>query len=186
MDQSNEKPKKSERLPEEMRKINERLVQQSALQAGNDRAKQRKRESDHYQNVIVKRNDETFRHADDILQLAIHEGKSQIERPAWGLFMSSVAAGMIIGFTVIAVGVMASILGDLSGMNRVLVALVYPLGFVLCILSRTELFTEHTATAVYPLLEGLTTVKKVLLLWTTVIVGNLCGALLISALLAKD
>lgn len=183
MDQSNDKPKSSRRDPDEMKKINERITQQSSLQASTDRSKQRKRESEQYHQVIVKRTDETFRHADDILHLAIHEGKTQIERPAFGLYMSSVAGGMIIGFTVMAVGVMATVLGDLEGINRLLVALVYPLGFVLCILSRTELFTEHTATAVYPLLDGIASVKSVLQLWGTVILGNLSGGLLIAGLL---
>ena len=183
MDRSHEKPKPSKRDPNKMKKINERLMQHSSQQSNAHRSKQRQRETEHYQQVIVKRTDETFRHADDILQLAIHEGKSQIERSSLGLFMSSMAGGMIIGFTVMAVGVMASILGDLEGINRVLVALVYPLGFVLCILSRTELFTEHTATAVYPLLDGVTSTKNVLLLWLTVIAGNLGGGLLIAGLL---
>ncbi|MBU2892660.1 formate/nitrite transporter family protein [Colwellia sp. D2M02] len=140
-------------------------------------------ESEQYQEVIIKRTDETFRHADDILQLAIHEGKSQIERPILGLFLSSVAAGMIIGFSVLAVAVMASILGSLDGINRVLVALVYPLGFMLCILSRTQLFTEHTATAVYPLLDGRASISGVLKLWSTVILGNLSGGFIIAILL---
>ncbi|WP_413694360.1 formate/nitrite transporter family protein [Psychromonas sp. KJ10-2] len=127
--------------------------------------------------------DGTFRHADDILQLAIHEGKSQIERPILGLLLSSVAAGMIIGFTVLAVAVMTSIVGSTEGINRVFMALVYPLGFVLCILSRTQLFTEHTATAVYPLLDGSTDIAGALKLWVIVILGNLAGGFTISVLL---
>ena len=148
-----------------------------------ERSKDRKMESEQYQEVIVKRNDTTFRHADDILHIAIHEGKSQIERPIMSLFSSSVAAGMIIGFTVLAVAVMASILGSLEGINRIFVALVYPLGFVLCILSRTQLFTEHTATAVYPFLDGSAKLADVLKLWLFVIMGNLVGGIIVSTLL---
>jgi len=149
-----------------------------------DRPIERKRESNEYQPVIIKRTDETFRHADDVLEMAIHEGKSQLQRPTLGLFMSSLAAGMIIGSTVLAVGVMATILGNLDGLNKIFVALVYPLGFILCILSRTELFTEHTATAVYPLLDGSANIQKVLKLWSVVITGNLCGGLIIALMLA--
>lgn len=163
--------------------IKKRIEHNALVRGESDRAKERKMESEQYQSVIVKRIDETFRHADDILQLAIHEGKSQIERPILGLLLSSVAAGMIIGFSVLAVAVLASILGDLDGINRVLVALVYPLGFVLCILSRTQLFTEHTATAVYPLLDGETNVKGVFKLWCIVILGNLSGGFIIAMLL---
>lgn len=147
------------------------------------RSKERERETDNYQSVIIKRTDETFRHADDILTMAIHEGKEQLNRPRLSLFMSSVAAGMLIGFTVLAVSVMATILGDLNGINRVWIAAVYPLGFVLCVLSRTQLFTEHTATAVYPLLDGRAKITSVLKLWLIVIAGNMAGGLFISGLL---
>lgn len=163
--------------------IKDRIDKKTTDLGKSDRGKERRIESDQYHQVIVKRIDETFRHADDILQLAIHEGKSQIERRVSGLLLSSVAAGMVIGFTVLAVAVMASILGDLDGINRVLIALVYPLGFVLCILSRTQLFTEHTATAVYPLLDGATKVTGVLKLWSIVISGNMIGGFVVAILL---
>jgi len=165
--------------------IKERIAMHS-IEPGNsdsEREKERKIESEQYKQVIVKRIDNTFRHADDILQLAIHEGKSQIERPIIGLFLSSFAAGMIIGFTVLAVAVITSILGSTEGINRLFIALLYPLGFVLCILSRTQLFTEHTATAVYPLLDKSADVSGVLKLWAIVILGNLIGGFFISSLL---
>ena len=44
-------------------------------------------------------------------------------------------------------------------------AIVYPLGFIICIMSGTQLFTEHTATAVYPVLAGKADVKKLFRLW---------------------
>jgi len=149
------------------------------------RGKERERESQDFVSVIVKRTDETFRHPDDILEIAIEEGLEQLARPLWSLFMSAMAAGMIICFTVMAVGTMATIVGDLSsGFNRVLVALVYPLGFVMCILSRTQLFTEHTATAFYPVLDGKVKLNKMLLLWLIVILGNLVGGTISAGLLA--
>ena len=150
-----------------------------------ERTKERKQESEDYVSVIIKRTDETFRHPDDILEKAIEEGMEQLSRPSLSLFMSSLAAGMIICFTVLAVGVMASITGDLNtGFNRVLVALVYPLGFVLCILSRTQLFTEHTATAFYPILDSRVKAHKLLRLWAIVIAGNLVGGTISAGLLA--
>jgi formate/nitrite transporter FocA (FNT family) len=164
-------------------KIKKRIDKHNIEQGNSERGKERKIEAEHYKEVIVKRIDGTFRHADDILQLAIHEGKSQIERPILGLLLSSVAAGMIIGFTVLAVAVITSIVGSTEGINRVFMALVYPLGFVLCILSRTQLFTEHTATAVYPLLDGTTNITGALKLWVIVILGNLTGGFIISVLL---
>lgn len=150
-----------------------------------ERAVERQLESNDYVPVIVKRTDETFRHPDDILEKAIEEGLEQLSRPALSLFLSSIAAGMIICFTVMAVGVMATIVGDLeSGYNRVIVASVYPLGFVLCILSGTQLFTEHTATAFYPVLDRRAKLLMMLKLWAIVICGNLIGGLISAGLLS--
>jgi len=173
--------KESTRAGQNVNKIKQRIEQETGMTE--DRAKERRQEAEQYLPVIVKRTDETFRHADDVLEMAIHEGRLQIKRPVLSLFMSSVAAGLIIGFTVLAVAVMASVLGSMDGINRFFIALVYPLGFVLCILSRTQLFTEHTATAVYPLLDKWSSFSDVIKLWITVIIGNMVGGLVIASLL---
>jgi len=150
-----------------------------------ERSKERVKESSEYVPVIIKRTDETLRHPDDILEKAIEEGLEQLVRPGLSLFLSAIAAGMIICFTVMAVGVMTTIVGDLdSGFNRILVALVYPLGFILCILSGTQLFTEHTATAFYPILDKRANLTVMLKLWAIVISGNLFGGLISAGLLS--
>ncbi|MCU4674302.1 formate/nitrite transporter family protein [Catenovulum sp. 2E275] len=149
-----------------------------------ERTKERAQESKSYTSVIVKRTDETFRHPDDILQKAIEEGELQHARPYLSLLLSSVAAGMIICFTVMLVGIMASLTGDLSGFNKIFVALVYPLGFILVILSRSQLFTEHTATAFYPVLDGKNSYLSMFRLWGVVILGNLLGGVLSASMLA--
>ena len=120
-----------------------------------ERAQERAREDECYTPVIVKRTDEAFRHPDDILQDAINTGLEQIKRPFISLALSSFAAGLILAFTVMAVGVITTLClpYDNPLLLRLLGAAVYPLGFVLCIMSGTELFTEHTATAVYPVLD---------------------------------
>jgi len=136
--------------------------------------------------VIVKRTDESRRHPDDVLVKAIAEGLEQLCRPALSLGLSSIAAGLILGFTAMAVAVAtvaAEPLGGWPMLGRLFVALVYPLGFVICLTSGAELFTEHTATAVYPVLDRRATVKRLLRLWSIVIGGNLVGAILSAGLL---
>lgn len=149
-----------------------------------ERGHKRKLENSEFVPVIVKRTDETFRHPDDILEKAIGEGLEQIDRPALSLFLSAVAAGMILCFSVLAVAVMSSLVqySD-SSFGRIMVAAAYPLGFVLCILSRTQLFTEHTATAAYPVLDNKAGIGRLLRLWAIVIAGNLLGGLISSGLL---
>ena len=150
-----------------------------------ERQAERKAEDREFTPVIVKRTDEAQKHPDDILEKAIDEGLEQLQRPVVSLFLSAMAAGLILGFTVMSVAVVESQALQSTGLQagRLLTALVYPLGFVLCIMSGTQLFTEHTATAVYPILDRQGDVKSLLRLWLVVILGNLFGALVSSGFL---
>lgn len=150
-----------------------------------ERSIERAREDERYLPVIVKRTDEARRHPDDILSYAIAEGLEQLDRPTFSLALSSVAAGLMLGFTAMAVAVVTAAVEPLpwSGLERLATALVYPFGFVICIMSGTELFTEHTATAVYPVLDRKASARSLLRLWLTVGIGNLLGAAVSAGLL---
>jgi len=144
-----------------------------------ERGAERKSEDEDYVSVIIKRTDETVRHPDDALEKAIEEGLEQLNRPLLSLLLSAVGAGLILGFTAMAVAVMATLTSGLDQplLLRLSMAFVYPLGFIVCIMSGTQLFTEHTATAVYPFLANRTDVKKLVRLWVIVILGNEIGAI---------
>jgi len=149
------------------------------------REAERQKEDEEFTPVIVKRTDEALRHPDDILEKAIREGLAQQNRAFMSLFLSSMAGGLILGFTAMSVAVVETqmLLLDPVITTRLATAFVYPLGFVICIMSGTQLFTEHTATAVYPFLDRRGSLKKLLRLWLVVIVGNLLGALVSSIFL---
>jgi formate/nitrite transporter FocA (FNT family) len=119
------------------------------------RSLERTQEDKDYLSVILKRTDESVRHPDDILKKAIEEGLVQYERSNLSLFLSAISAGLILGFAGMCVALISQLFPREGGIiiNRLAVALVYPLGFIICIISGTELFTEHTATAVYPVLD---------------------------------
>ncbi|MDJ0624934.1 MAG: formate/nitrite transporter family protein [Candidatus Caenarcaniphilales bacterium] len=153
-----------------------------------ERTIERFTEDKKYTPVIIKRTDESVRHPGDILETAIKEGKSQIDRHKLSLFLSAIAAGLILGFSAMAVGIVTQYNGsiDSSLLSRFLVALVYPLGFILCIMSGSQLFTEHTATAVYPYLDKQTSFTSLLKLWSLVILGNLIGCIVSSTLLSAS
>lgn len=148
------------------------------LDGATERKKERRREDERFESVIVKRTDEARRHPDDILEAAIEEGKEQLERPFLSLGLSAVAAGLILGFTAMSVAVVHAATAGLDAplVTRLAAAVVYPLGFVVCIMSATELFTEHTATAVYPVLDRRNRIWQLLRLWGIVGAGNLVGA----------
>lgn len=143
-----------------------------------ERSRERGREEERYVPVIIKRSDEALRHPDDILQTAIVEGLEQLRRRTVSLALSAVTGGLTIGFTAMAVAVATEAVSaaEAPALARVGPALVYPLGFVICLMSGSQLFTEHTATAVYPVLDRQAGVAALLRLWAVVAAGNLVGA----------
>ncbi len=149
------------------------------------RSRERKWEDNDCVPVILKRSDEAVRHPDDILEKAIMEGAEQIRRPFASLALSSLAAGIILGFTAMVAAVVYAHEGFFENplSFRLATAMVYPLGFVVCIMSGTQLFTEHTAKAIYPFLEGKAGSAGLLRLWTIIIIGNILGTIIIAVLL---
>jgi len=107
------------------------------------------------------------------------EGEEELQRPVAALAWSALASGLSMGFSLIAEGLLRGHLPDLAW--RPLVAkLGYPLGFLIVVLGRQQLFTENTLTVVLPLLyrRNLGTLARVLRLWSVVLGGNLVGAFL--------
>jgi formate/nitrite transporter FocA (FNT family) len=155
------------------------------MQPSTEREQARSQEDERFVPVIVKRTDEARRHPDDTLRMAIKEGLEQLNRPPVSLFLSAVGAGLILGFTAMSVAVVNTLVAvmDWWDLERLATALVYPLGFVVCLMSGVELFTEHTATAVYPVLDRRAGVWRLLRLWVLVGCGNLLGALASAGLL---
>lgn len=145
-----------------------------------NRSKEREREDRKSQMVVVKRIDQHRAHPSDTLDFAIEEGLGQIRRSWLSLFVSSVAAGLILGLATMAVAKMNYLAVD-NGLSdfavKLATALIYPLGFVVCILSGTQLFTEHTATAVYPYLDKKCTFKSLAKMLSLVALGNIVGTL---------
>ncbi len=152
-----------------------------AAEDGNvtERKIERNLEDREYVPVIIKRTDETRRHPDDTLEAAIEEGLEQLNRSLLSLALSSLAAGLIVGFSAMAVAVVQTAMLESQASSlatRLATAVVYPLGFVICVMSGAQLFTEHTATALYPVLDRQSTLTKLLRLWSIIVVGNVCGA----------
>ncbi|MEZ4333085.1 MAG: formate/nitrite transporter family protein [Myxococcota bacterium] len=121
-----------------------------------------------------------------ILQQEIQEGLDELERPARGLLLSGFSAGLDVGFSLLAIGVVGTLVGEgASELTRALLrANAYALGFTLVIFGRSELFTEHSTIAVLPLLGRRTTVARVARVWGLVYAGNLVGVLVFSTVLA--
>jgi formate/nitrite transporter FocA (FNT family) len=114
------------------------------------------------------------------------EGIRELDRSTGALFWSGLAAGLSMGFSFLAEGLLRSHLPDAEW--RPLVAkLGYSVGFVAVIIGSQQLFTENTLTPIVPLLARRTMecLRNVLRLWGAVLVANLLGALLFALVLGQ-
>ena len=122
-----------------------------------------------------------------ILEEQLDESLKGFQRSNTGLFISALAAGMEIGFSVLFMGTIFTMFGgSLSpAALKLCLALCYPIGFIFVIIGRSDLFTEHTALAVLPVLNKSVKVRDLLMLWGLIYSGNLLGGYLFALLLSK-
>lgn len=109
------------------------------------------------------------------------QGDHELERTFAALFWSALAAGLTMGLSLMAMGLLNSRLPDGEGF-KVIASFGYCAGFLAVILARQQLFTENTLTAVLPVMTQptLKNFGRLLRLWSVVLVGNLMGTLLVS------
>jgi formate/nitrite transporter FocA (FNT family) len=114
------------------------------------------------------------------------EGEEELKRSNTALAWSGLAAGLSMGFSLIAEGLLRSKLPDASW-RPLITKLGYSAGFVLVILGRQQLFTENTLTPMLDLFrrKDKQTLLNVARLWAVVLLANMMGALLISWALAR-
>jgi formate/nitrite transporter FocA (FNT family) len=131
-------------------------------------------------------NEEPRKPSRAILKQEIIAGLVELRRPTSGLLLSSLSAGLDTGFSILLIGVVYTHLTDLgAAWVRILAAMSYSIGFVLVILGRSELFTEHTTLAALPVLDGRSSLKDLSRVWAVVFCGNVSGALLFAALIVQ-
>ncbi|MBN3863038.1 hypothetical protein HCU66_12450 [Pseudomonas frederiksbergensis] len=109
------------------------------------------------------------------------QGDKELERSVAALWWSALAAGLTMGLSLMGMGLLNSRLPDGEGF-KVIASFGYCAGFLAVILARQQLFTENTLTAVLPIMSKPTlgNFGRLLRLWTVVLVGNLCGTLLVA------
>ena len=109
------------------------------------------------------------------------QGDQELERTVAALWWSALAAGLTMGLSLMGMGLLNSRLPDGEGF-KVIASFGYCAGFLAVILARQQLFTENTLTAVLPVMSKptLANAGRLLRLWTVVLVGNLCGTLLVA------
>jgi formate/nitrite transporter FocA (FNT family) len=118
---------------------------------------------------------------DNVLQAA----QEEMGRPAWDLLWSAVTAGLTIGWSFVGGAFAATLVAP--EYRQAISAAVYPLGFILVIIGRSQLFTENTLEPVIPVLANPSreTLAKMLRLWAIVLFGNMAGSAAFGSLFAN-
>ena len=121
-----------------------------------------------------------------VYRAIMKEGEEELARPSAALFWSGLAAGLSMGFSMIAEGLLHAYLPD-APWRPLVSKLGYSVGFLIVILGRQQLFTENTLTPILPLLKRrrAATVGNVARLWSVVLVANLLGALAVALVCAR-
>jgi formate/nitrite transporter FocA (FNT family) len=114
------------------------------------------------------------------------EGEEELKRTSSALAWSGLAAGLSMGFSFIAEGLLRSKLPD-QPWRPIISKLGYSAGFLLVILGRQQLFTENTLTPMLPLFHNKdrSTLLNVTRLWCVVLLANMAGALAIALALGR-
>lgn len=111
----------------------------------------------------------------------LNTAKGKINNKPLKTFILAIFAGIFISLAAI-LSVVASLSIDSYSIAKIMSALVFPIGLILVILMKTELFTGNSL-LVIPLLNKDIKVKQLLKNWLIVYLGNLFGSLLISLLI---
>jgi formate-nitrite transporter family protein len=122
-----------------------------------------------------------------IYKAILKEGFEELDRPSSALFWSGLAAGLSMGASLVAEGLLASHLPDVHW-RPLITKFGYSVGFVVVILGRQQLFTENTLTPVLPLMREKTFSRfaNVMRLWFVVLFANLLGCLAVAWVASRD
>jgi formate/nitrite transporter FocA (FNT family) len=105
-------------------------------------------------------------------------GDEEMARPLTSLWWSGVAAGLSISFSLLSQAILTTHLPQ-GSWQPLVVSFGYCIGFIMAVLSRQQLFTESTITAVLPVAADVTWSNILLMarLWAIVLAANLAGTL---------
>jgi formate/nitrite transporter FocA (FNT family) len=131
---------------------------------------------------LTERQEQEAEDRTSVSALVVHEairkdGDEELRRPISALAWSGLAAGLSMGFSFVAEALFRTYT-PAAPWRPLITNLGYPLGFLIVIVGRQQLFTENTLTAIIPLLarRNLATFWQVMRLWAVVLAANIAGA----------
>ena len=122
--------------------------------------------------------------AEEIYEQVATNARQELARSTVALGLSGFGAGAFMGLSALGTAIALAILGT-DPAARIISRMLYPLGFIVVIVGRSQLFTENTLYPVALVLSEKRQFWNTMRLWAVVLPTNLLGALAFS-LLAAD
>jgi formate/nitrite transporter FocA (FNT family) len=122
--------------------------------------------------------------AEEIFKQVAANARQELQRPSIALALSGIGAGVFMGISALGTAITLRILGT-SAVAFFVSRMFYPLGFIVTILGRSQLFTENT---LYPVALVLAERRKfwnTMRLWSVVLPANVLGAFAFGLLAAR-
>ena len=122
-----------------------------------------------------------------ILLNELNTGLAEFSRPSSGLFLSSLSGGLDVSFSVLLMAAMRTLMRGTAppAVVDLMSAAMYSVGFIFVVVGRSELFTEHTSRAMFPVMSGHAGWAALARLWGLVYLGNLVGVAAFALLVAR-
>jgi formate/nitrite transporter FocA (FNT family) len=121
--------------------------------------------------------------AEDIYKQVSINARQELNRSNTSLAISGFGGGAFMGLTALGVAIPAALLGN-SSVAHMVACVFYPLGFIVVMIGRSQLFTENTLYPVALVLAEKREFWNTLRLWAIVLPSNIVGALGFAALAA--
>ncbi len=110
--------------------------------------------------------------------------EDELGRRLYNLAFSAVSAGVAMGLSGLGVAVLLDALGH-DRVGETVAYLAYPVGFLVVIIGRMQLFTENTLFPVAVILRQRRQLSATTRLWVVVLAGNVVGTLLFALLATR-
>jgi formate-nitrite transporter family protein len=122
--------------------------------------------------------------AEDIYQQVALNAKTELKRSTLSLAISGFAGGIFMGLSGLGTALVLGLFGK-SNTTHFIATMFYPIGFIVVIIGRAQLFTENTLYPVALVLSEKRQFWNTLRLWCTVLPANVLGALAFATLAAR-
>ena len=122
----------------------------------------------------------------EILERELETALRQLNRPAAGLLLGGIGAGLNLSFGALFMGIVLTFASGFSSplIKQLALANASAIGFVIVVIGQSELFTAHSTMGILPVLDRRASLRELGRLWGIIYVGNLIGCVVFAGLIA--